>query len=96
MPRLWNVLPRALSTASGPDVPLGANDSVASHVRNKNPMNLEKMRIGYKPTGFPLERKSRSYWNKLELSITNQHTTARVVHWTGRPVCQVRIKSKHN
>ena len=33
-------------------------------------MNLEKMTIGYKPNGFPMERRNRNYWNALDLSIT--------------------------
>jgi hypothetical protein len=50
-----------------PAGPWSANDRVATHILNRNPMNLEKMRIGRKPTGFPLERLDRSYWNKLDL-----------------------------
>merc|ERR1719391_1161879 len=51
-------------------------------------MNLEKMRIGKKPRGFQLEQKTRHYWNKLELEISNNHTTAVVTHWTGRVVAK--------
>ena len=46
------------------------------------------MRIGVKPRGWDLENKPRSFWNKLELEISNQHTTATVTHWTGRLVAQ--------
>ena len=28
------------------------------------------MTIGYKPNGFPMERRNRNYWNALDLSIT--------------------------
>ena len=83
-------IPRA--QPNDPDAPLSSNDQVAMHIRNRNPMNLEKMRIGYQPTGFPLEKKNRCYWNKLELFVTGNHTTARVVHWTGRPVCSASTK----
>merc|ERR1719282_845422 len=51
-------------------------------------MNLEKMLIGKKPRGFDLENRSRNYWNKLELEISNNHTTAVVTHWTGRVVAK--------
>ena len=64
------------------------NDVVAPRVRNKNPMNLEMMRIGRKPMGWGLEDKNRTYWNKLELEISNSHTTATVTHWTGRVVAR--------
>merc|ERR1719430_1771295 len=46
------------------------------------------MLIGKKPRGFDLENKSRNYWNKLELEISNNHTTAIVTHWTGRVVAK--------
>jgi ribosomal protein L18 len=51
-------------------------------------MNLEKMRLGPKPAGWSLERKPRSFWNKLELEISNAHTTASVTHWSGRVVAR--------
>merc|ERR1719333_1545830 len=51
-------------------------------------MNLEKMLIGKKPRGWELENRSRNYWNKLELEISNNHTTAIVTHWTGRMVAR--------
>merc|ERR1719499_315843 len=70
------------------DAPYSNNDIVAPRVRNKNPMNLEKMLIGKKPRGWDLENRSRNYWNKLELEISNNHTTAIVTHWTGRLVAR--------
>merc|ERR1711988_1405071 len=68
--------------------PCSKNDIVTPRVRNKNPMNLEKMLIGKKPRGWDLENRSRNYWNKLELEISNNHTTAVVTHWTGRVVAK--------
>lgn len=74
--------------SSGPEeVPMGPNDVVAPRIRNRNPMNLEKMRIGYKPSGFLVDKGKRDYWNGLTLSISGQHTTAAIKHWTGRKVC---------
>ena len=64
------------------------NNVVGPRVRNKNPMNLEKMLIGKKPRGFDMENKTRQYWNKLELEISGAHTTATVTHWTGRVVAR--------
>jgi len=55
-------------------------------------MNLERMCIGYKPGGFPLERLRRGYWNRLELSISQRHTRAAVTHWTGRTVCEASTR----
>jgi len=65
------------------------NDTmVQPRMNNRNPLNLEKMRVGRKPTGWALEEKSRKFWNKLELEISNSHTTAVVTHWTGRVVAR--------
>merc|ERR550517_599769 len=50
------------------------NNLVGPRVRNKNPMNMEN--------------KTRQFWNKLELEISNAHTTAVVTHWTGRVVAR--------
>lgn len=71
---------------------MSENDRITSHVKNKNPMNLERMGIGYKPRGFPLERQNRNYWNRLELNISGKHTTATVAHWTGRKVCSASTR----
>ena len=65
---------------------------VAPTLRNRNPMNLEKMRIGYKPNGFLADKRKREHWNALELSITGSHTIATVTHWTGRRVCSASTK----
>merc|ERR1719249_479904 len=46
------------------------------------------MLIGAKPQGWNLENKPRQFWNKLELEISNAHTTAVVTHWTGRVVAR--------
>merc|ERR1719369_1742728 len=46
------------------------------------------MLIGKKPRGWGLENKPKCFWNKLELEISNSHTTAVVTHWTGRLVAK--------
>jgi len=56
-------------------------------INNRNPRNLEKLRIGEKPDGYRLEKLGRSYWNKVTLDISSKHITASVVHFQGqRPV----------
>ena len=71
---------------------IGKNDLVAPIIRNRNPMNLEKMRIGLKPRGFYADKGEKRYWNALELSISKTHTTATVTHWTGRKVCSASTR----
>uniref|UniRef100_A0A6M2DS71 Large ribosomal subunit protein uL18m n=1 Tax=Xenopsylla cheopis TaxID=163159 RepID=A0A6M2DS71_XENCH len=48
---------------------------------NRNPRNLERLRIGYKPDGWHVDNPGRSFWNKLQLTETARYLTARVVHW---------------
>ena len=87
VPRLSARLCSSSATGAN-DALLSKNDVLAPRVRNRNPMNLEKMLIGKKPRGWQLENRSRNYWNKLELEISNSHTTATVTHWTGRLVAK--------
>eukprot|EP00795_Rhopilema_esculentum_P015708 gene15708-7002_t len=50
--------------------------------RNRNPRNMEL--LGYnKPKGYGKLRKRRDFWNRLNLVISNNHTTAYVDHHTG-------------
>ena len=89
VPRMTlRMLSKSSASAGGDEVSYSNNNLVSPRVRNKNPMNLEKMLIGKKPRGFDLENKSRQYWNKLELEISGAHTTATVTHWTGRVVAR--------
>lgn len=39
-----------------------AEDAVYMH--NRNPRNLELMKIAYKPDGFHLEHSGKCFWNK--------------------------------
>lgn len=39
-------------------------NKVSSVFRNRNPRNLEKMRIGYKPDGYHVEKPGKCYWHK--------------------------------
>ncbi|XP_050430176.1 39S ribosomal protein L18, mitochondrial [Adelges cooleyi] len=52
-------------------------------VYNRNPRNLEKLRIAYKPAGYHLEKPGREFWNKLQISTSKRHVTASVLHHTG-------------
>lgn len=38
-------------------------DESAHFLVNRNPRNLEKLRVAYKPAGYHLE-KPRNFWNK--------------------------------
>lgn len=36
----------------------------AQYLENRNPRNLERLRIGYKPNGYFLEKPGKCFWNK--------------------------------
>lgn len=38
----------------------------AAFLVNRNPRNLEKLRIAYKPSGYHLEQPGRNFWHKYE------------------------------
>lgn len=42
------------------------NDTLpfSQYVYNRNPRNLEKLRIAYKPAGYHLEKPGREFWHK--------------------------------
>lgn len=48
---------------------------------NRNPRNLELLRIAYKPSGYHLEKPGRSFWNKLQLNVTGRYVKAAVQHY---------------
>lgn len=68
------------------DPPLSANDTVLPSLENRNPRNLEKLRIAYKPKGYHLEKPFRNFWHKLVISRTGRHISAKVIHNSGPAV----------
>lgn len=78
----------------------GGGGNFAPRIRNRNPLNLEKMLIAPKPRGFQLDKFCPTYWNKLSISTkSSKETRAIVRHWTGRLVCSASTSeyaiSKH-
>ncbi|KAH8407499.1 hypothetical protein KR222_004017 [Zaprionus bogoriensis] len=60
---------------------LSAPQPDASYVINRNPRNLERLRIAYKPSGYHLEKPGRSYWHTLEINSSGRHISAAVRHY---------------
>ncbi|EDW73981.1 uncharacterized protein Dwil_GK21616 [Drosophila willistoni] len=48
---------------------------------NRNPRNLERLRIAYKPVGYHLEKPGRSYWHTLEINSSGRYVSADVKHF---------------
>ncbi|XP_066255835.1 large ribosomal subunit protein uL18m [Euwallacea similis] len=58
------------------------NEDISPEFVNRNPRNLEKMRIGYKPDGYHVEKPGKyNYWHKLQLTITSKYVTATINHF---------------
>ncbi|XP_063220685.1 large ribosomal subunit protein uL18m [Bacillus rossius redtenbacheri] len=53
---------------------------------NRNPRNLERLRIAYKCGGYHLEKPGRDFWHKLLLSQTKRCVKAEIVHQSGSTV----------
>ncbi|GFT85563.1 39S ribosomal protein L18, mitochondrial [Trichonephila clavipes] len=68
------------------DNPLSENDKFNNEYINRNPRNLEQMLLEIKPNGFPLDAPNRVFWNKLHFEKSLKHTSAKVVHHSGRTI----------
>ncbi|CAF4802959.1 unnamed protein product [Pieris macdunnoughi] len=66
------------------------SSSAATEFFNRNPRNLERMRIGRKPDGYHLEKPGRKFWHKLEVKGSNRTVTAQVVHYLNGPVVEAK------
>lgn len=61
-----NLLPRLVITNIQRCRGSSAEDASphAQYVYNRNPRNLEKLRIAYKPAGYHLDKPGREFWHK--------------------------------
>ncbi|KAG7208757.1 hypothetical protein KM043_014952 [Ampulex compressa] len=60
-----------------------------TEIRNRNPRNLERLRIARKPVGFKLEKNNISYWHKLVIRPAARRIVAEVQHYQNGPVITV-------
>merc|ERR1712137_902826 len=63
-----------------------SNGCVNLFVYNRNPRNLERLRIAPKLQGYALDNKPTNFWNRLVIQKSNRHTSAHVEHFSGRVV----------
>ncbi|XP_045770604.1 39S ribosomal protein L18, mitochondrial [Maniola jurtina] len=66
------------------------NSTASGVFVNRNPRNLERMRIARKPDGYHLEKPGRKFWHKLILTSTNRTVKAEVVHFVNGPVIEAK------
>ncbi|KAK0181061.1 hypothetical protein PV327_003378 [Microctonus hyperodae] len=62
------------------------------NINNRNPRNLELLRIARKPRGFQLERCSRQYWHKLIIERTTRSVTLAIEHYMNGIVVSASTK----
>ncbi|XP_078039150.1 mitochondrial ribosomal protein L18 isoform X2 [Augochlora pura] len=55
-------------------------------VRNRNPRNLERLRIARKPIGYVLDKPGHSYWHKLIVTKHPRYITAEICHFENGPI----------
>lgn len=60
-----------------------APPGVRYNVLNRNPRNLERLRVEYKNEGWELEKIKNTYWHKLVVNESSKGVTATVVHKNG-------------
>lgn len=72
-----------------------SNDSLldeCTSVKNRNPRNLELLRIARKPAGWHLEKKGREFWHKLVLTKKSRYVTLELHHFENGPVITASTK----
>ncbi|XP_029043262.2 39S ribosomal protein L18, mitochondrial [Osmia bicornis bicornis] len=58
-------------------------------IRNRNPRNIERLRIARKPVGYILDKPGFSYWHKLIIKPSNRYIDAEIHHFENGPVIMV-------
>lgn len=64
-----------------------AKDGV-QYMVNRNPRNLERLRIGYKPDGYRLNKPGHCYWHRLVVNVSGRYLYASVEHFENGTVVQ--------
>lgn len=57
-----------------------------TEIVNRNPRNLERLRIARKVSGYHLDKPTRSYWHKLYLVKKPRYIVAEIRHFENGPV----------
>ncbi|XP_066955203.1 large ribosomal subunit protein uL18m [Macrobrachium rosenbergii] len=69
-----------------------SNDDINPVFVNRNPRNMEMLRIARKPQGYALDEPTNHYWYRLEFEQTQKHIIGRVEHYTGTIVVSASTK----
>ncbi|XP_071860054.1 mitochondrial ribosomal protein L18 [Bombus fervidus] len=66
--------------------------SNCKEIRNRNPRNLERLRIARKPIGYALDKRESGYWHKLVVHTSQRHVTAEICHFENGPIITISSK----
>lgn len=86
----WNHVSKCLLSSNSSDsveIP-GSNpkDSILQNYVNRNPRNLEMLRIAKKPAGYDMDADRKCFWYRLEFRQVGRQVQAAVRHHTGAVV----------
>ncbi|XP_072379039.1 large ribosomal subunit protein uL18m [Diabrotica undecimpunctata] len=56
-------------------------NEISPIITNRNPRNLERLRIGYKPDGYHLDAPGKRYWHKLLINVSGKYIRASIQHF---------------
>ncbi|XP_015122154.1 39S ribosomal protein L18, mitochondrial [Diachasma alloeum] len=93
-----SVLTRKLASLNPSRLGISAISSNAAlvdnctQVSNRNPRNLELLRIARKPDGYHLERVSRKFWHELIITRGVKHVEVHIEHIENGPVITASTK----
>ncbi|XP_006609517.1 39S ribosomal protein L18, mitochondrial [Apis dorsata] len=59
---------------------------------NRNPRNLERLRIARKPIGYVLDTRKITFWHKLEIYSTQRNIITEIHHFENGPIITVSSK----
>ncbi|XP_068228228.1 large ribosomal subunit protein uL18m [Palaemon carinicauda] len=69
-----------------------SNDDINPEFVNRNPRNMEMLRIARKPQGYALDTPTNHYWYRLLFEQTHKFITGKVEHYTGTVVVSASTK----
>uniref|UniRef100_A0A8C5QQA9 Large ribosomal subunit protein uL18m n=1 Tax=Leptobrachium leishanense TaxID=445787 RepID=A0A8C5QQA9_9ANUR len=68
------------------------NDIINPKFTNRNPRNLERLKLAVKDRGWGTMWPSQQYWHRLRLERSQKHVTACVEHSSGKVVVSVSTR----
>lgn len=65
---------KVLTNCRNASTNVAKNGDISPIFTNRNPRNLEKLRIGYKPDGYHVDAPGKRFWHKYKLYVVSRWT----------------------